>query len=287
MAPSTWELLFGFSQETKQRHPHLFIDHKIDRRGAKRMSRTGTASMQAALRILGYPTSHGFDMHENPKDAAMWLEGFETKYFNASGPPHLNTSAHWDQLLGHVSATTDLPANCFGPELMKAYPNAKVILVERDIEAWFKTFENAVITGQDHPIATAIMSPLDSTGMVSKLSPVVNRGVMQGQFHSKDSVEWRRNARQVYRRHYAEIRECLKDEPERLLEYELGSGWEPICEFLGKPVPDVPFPRINESAMHDEMLRVIGFLLLRAAVCTLMVWSMPVIVAIAAWRYMR
>lgn len=33
---------------------------------------------------------------------------------------------------------------------------------------------------------------------------------------------------------------------EKLLEYQLGSGWEPLCEFLGKPVPDVPFPHLNE-----------------------------------------
>ena len=146
------------------------------------MSRTGTASMQKALQILGYPTSHGFDMHENPKDAEMWVEAYETKYFGAPGPD-LNIPEHWDQLLGHVSATTDLPANSFGPELINAYPHAKVILVERDVDAWYKTFDRAVVRGQDHPIASAIISPLDTTGKLAKLSPVVNRGVMQGQIN--------------------------------------------------------------------------------------------------------
>lgn len=32
---------------------------------------------------------------------------------------------------------------------------------------------------------------------------------------------------------------------ERLLEWEVGDGWEPLCKFLGKPVPDVPFPHAN------------------------------------------
>jgi hypothetical protein len=33
---------------------------------------------------------------------------------------------------------------------------------------------------------------------------------------------------------------------ERLLNYKLGSGWQDLCDFLGKEVPDEPFPRLNE-----------------------------------------
>ena len=31
----------------------------------------------------------------------------------------------------------------------------------------------------------------------------------------------------------------------RLLVYEVGEGWEPLCEFLGVPVPSTPFPHVN------------------------------------------
>ena len=34
---------------------------------------------------------------------------------------------------------------------------------------------------------------------------------------------------------------------EKLLEMEIGQGWGPLCEFLGCPVPDEPFPRVNDS----------------------------------------
>ena len=54
----------------------------------------------------------------------------------------------------------------------------------------------------------------------------------------------------VCREHYAFVRRITPKE--RLLEYKLGSGWEPLCEFLGKSVPDVPFPRINETAALNE-----------------------------------
>lgn len=35
--------------------------------------------------------------------------------------------------------------------------------------------------------------------------------------------------------------------PDRLLEWDISDGWEPLCKFLGKPVPDVPFPHANAA----------------------------------------
>lgn len=34
---------------------------------------------------------------------------------------------------------------------------------------------------------------------------------------------------------------------ERLLEWSVKDGWEPLCKFLGKPVPDEPFPNGNPT----------------------------------------
>lgn len=35
---------------------------------------------------------------------------------------------------------------------------------------------------------------------------------------------------------------------ERLLEWSVEDGWEPLCRFLGKPIPDEPFPHANAAA---------------------------------------
>lgn len=35
---------------------------------------------------------------------------------------------------------------------------------------------------------------------------------------------------------------------DRLLVHNAKQGWKPICDFLGKPVPDCPYPRVNDSA---------------------------------------
>src|SRR5438874_1763910 len=52
-------------------------------------------------------------------------------------------------------------------------------------------------------------------------------------------------ATEVYRDHLTEVQERVP--PERLLVYEVSQGWGPLCAFLGVPVPDKPFPRLNDT----------------------------------------
>ena len=210
----------------------------------------------------------------------MWVEAVNVKY-------HRDTSKKldrqfWDQLLGHVAAVTDTPANMFGKELIESYPNAKVVLVERDIDTWYPSFERALIKGLDMPFLDLFLKFDKDT---ARMVPVVTDGIMRGQFGARDTTEYRRNAKEVYKRHYAEIRTLLKDQPERLLEYKLGSGWKPLCDFLEKPVPDEEFPRVNESAMHDEMAAVVFTMLARRTATALLKWIAPLFTAFLLWRY--
>ncbi|KJX97675.1 hypothetical protein TI39_contig473g00004 [Zymoseptoria brevis] len=275
---SLYEFFFGFSDETKARHPHIFKDLDIDRRKCRRvvpmkvlclsMGRTGTASMKAALEILGYPTSHGFDMHENPNDADLWMEATDAKNSGTAKKTVSLNADFWGMQLGHVSAVTDFPANMFGPELIAAYPDAKVILTERDVDKWYPSFDQALIKSNELPIVSSIFGQLDP--VVKKLAPLVTKGMMRGQFRAGNAVEWRRNAKPCYTEHYASIRRLLADQPERLLNFEMEEGWGPLCEFLEQPVPDVKFPRVNEAAIHGEMVMVVMTKIMRSIVGKLM-----------------
>lgn len=71
-----------------------------------------------------------------------------------------------------------------------------------------------------------------------------------GAFGARNLGEIKANARATYFGYYDRIRELVP--PERRLEYKFGDGWEPLCEFLGKEVPDVPFPRLNDRVQHGE-----------------------------------
>lgn len=85
----------------------------------------------------------------------------------------------------------------------------------------------------------------------------LEEGLARGQFGAKNTDEFRKNARPIYKRHYAEIRELLKDQPDRLLEYRLEDGWEPLCQFLKRPIPNVPFPQVNESALTQRKSQIV------------------------------
>ena len=40
--------------------------------------------------------------------------------------------------------TTDSPSICFAEDLINAYPDAKVVLVVRDIDTWYRSFEELI-----------------------------------------------------------------------------------------------------------------------------------------------
>jgi hypothetical protein len=46
------------------------------------------------------------------------------------------------------------------------------------------------------------------------------------------------------------IATCPKD---KLLIFEVKQGWEPLCKFLGKPIPNVPFPNVNDSKQNRQL----------------------------------
>mmetsp|Transcript_7537 Transcript_7537/g.17718 ORF Transcript_7537/g.17718 Transcript_7537/m.17718 type:complete len:99 (-) Transcript_7537:51-347(-) len=49
-----------------------------------------------------------------------------------------------------------------------------------------------------------------------------------------------------YRRHVEQVTSTIP--PSQLLIWDVKEGWEPLCRFLGHPVPAVPFPHVNDAA---------------------------------------
>ena len=54
----------------------------------------------------------------------------------------------------------------------------------------------------------------------------------------------------AYERHTAEVQESIP--AHRLLTYDVLDGWEPLCQFLDMPVPDVPFPHLNSKYVRVQ-----------------------------------
>ena len=202
--------------------------------------------MALALERLGYKhCAHGFNLFDSPAYVARWEQAIDAKH---SQQPF--NREDWDELLGHCDAVTDMPCVTFWRELCSVYPDAKVVLVQRDEDKWFKSFSEGVIDSMFSPSGTFTRNWVEPL-MGSRLGPLSLK-VLVDYFKASDGEGMKANARPVYRQHYEDVRATVQSE--RLLEYKLGEGWKPLCDFLGKEVPDEDFPWVNEvDALRDRI----------------------------------
>ena len=214
------------------------------------MARTGTASLVAALRALGVENvSHGLEVN-GPEHDELWQGlGRAADACFPVLPSYRGTPfsrEEWDEVFGSYGAVSDL-ASFFGIHLVRAYPEARVILVERDIDRWYTSIGQVFKPWQSRRYVWLLkwVEPLTGT----------RHGMISGKFMKgwTESTRYRDiypNARKAYTRHYREIRESVP--PEQLLDFQLSEGWEPLCRFLGKEVPAGPFPHVNDAAAYAE-----------------------------------
>lgn len=190
----------------------------------------------------------------------MWTEALQAKFEHEKPFGR----AELDNLLGKWSATTDQPVSVLSEEVLSAYPEAKVILVERDVDRWYESFCTTVIDGNNNPfIPLASMIDRAYLGQMRAQMDIIGKHYFRvqenrtryGLFNNPKYFEsWKANAKKVYLEHNERVKRITPKE--RLLLYQLDQGWEPLCEFLGKPVPDVPFPRVNETAALREKVNL-------------------------------
>ena len=95
------------------------------------MPRTGSISMMAAYRILGYTTYHGFDFVASVPHQRIWDRAVEGKF----GRAPCFTKSDWEseEFLGPYQVLSDYPVLTFSAEFLDMWPDAKVVLVERDL----------------------------------------------------------------------------------------------------------------------------------------------------------
>lgn len=213
--------------------------------------RSATESLQQALLILGYDhTYHGWDiMFENPHNMQGWTRLARKKFF----PPADNkgdctiSAEEFDELLGHAVAVTDAASSVFAAEMIKAYPQAKVVLnTRRDLDKWHQSAVNTLV-GVNENWTFWCMTWWGKN--VFWAWHVYERMLWRCFFRCPDgSLDSgiRRTGKWVYREHCAMIRGLVPEE--NLLEWTVEDGWEPLCQFLGKDIPDVEFPNTNSVA---------------------------------------
>jgi hypothetical protein len=190
------------------------------------------------MKQLGYvDTYHMMNTSiENPPDALMWMDALCAKY-DKQGKPF--TRDDWDQLLGNSQAVCDWPAIAFAKELIEAYPEAKVVLTNRDVDSWhastMKTVYWRVTDGELRWLSRFDWAASMYYPMLKKFFDAF----FEGDFPNR--------GKDVFRKHYQEVRSLVPKD--RLLEYKVTDGWGPLCDFLGEPVPkECGFPNVNDNS---------------------------------------
>ncbi|KAI1658732.1 hypothetical protein F4813DRAFT_395613 [Daldinia decipiens] len=222
-------------------------DTDIDRRQCTRTvpmkvlilgcGRTGTMSIRAAMKKLGYvDTYHMMNCSiENPPDALLWMDALRAKY-DGVGEPF--TRKDWDKLLGGAQAVCDWPACAFAKELIEAYPEAKVVLTGRDVDSWHASTMQTVYWRAMDPELRILSRFSWAASMYYPMLKKFFDTFFEGNFPEKGKA--------IFTRHYAEVKAMVPEE--KLLEYRVTDGWEPLCKFLGDSVPtDCPFPNVNDN----------------------------------------
>ncbi|KAF2629146.1 hypothetical protein BU25DRAFT_409616 [Macroventuria anomochaeta] len=210
------------------------------------LPRTGTASFSLALNILlDAPVYHGGTQATlgPPSHIQAWID------LLSRWPPHSPSDTrtiqtHLQNRLDGYAAVTDSPCNGLIPELLTLFPNAMVICTTRDPDAWVKsmaTVSNAATLW----FLRFVLFWLPGMRHFPAYIDVLRKQwiVLYGQPEPATREHWDR--------HMAYLKRTVPED--RLVFFDVKDGWEPLCKVLGRDVPGVEFPRINDGKAIEEL----------------------------------
>lgn len=187
--------------------------------------RTGTMSLKLALEKLGFDKCyHMYELLQHPDHVGLWHQA-------TRGEP-----VDWHALFQGYRATVDWPSCNFWEAQLEQFPDARVVLSERDPERWYDSVMNTIYPGSLRRRESADPADRAWADMAFEL-------IWDGTFHGR--IEDREHAIDVYLAHNEYVKSHAP--ADRLLVFEASQGWEPLCAFLGTPVPDEPYPRVNTT----------------------------------------
>jgi hypothetical protein len=197
------------------------------------LPRTATLSQKVALEMLGVgPCYHMVDVLADLDRVRQWCDA-------------LDGNGDWDTIFAGYGSTVDWPGSYHTLELVERYPDAKVLLSVRSGEAWAKSMHET--------IASMLYGPDTLLYHLSSARTLVDPGWRA--FVDLMLDMWKRSGlvadlsaaglAQAFDRYTDEITSSVED----VLVWKPQDGWEPLCELLELPVPDQPFPRVNDTEM--------------------------------------
>jgi hypothetical protein len=194
------------------------------------LGRTGTYSLKLALNRLGLgPCHHMEAVIENmPAQVPLWSAAL-------TGAPD------WPAIFDGFSSTVDWPTASFYRELAATYPSARFVLTHRDPETWADSFGATIYTAMAK--RAEFPEPLQPW-LAMAYGVIAKAGFIDG-LGRTDLIE-------RFIAHNEAVKSAIP--ASRLLVWQVKEGWEPLCAFVGKPVPAEAFPRTNSREEFWERL---------------------------------
>lgn len=174
------------------------------------LSKTGTVSLNTALRKLHYNAIH-------------WP--CDEQYLRELKEGRLDLTIY-----GMYDAVTDAASPCLMyPELSELYPNAKFILTVREEITWVESIRKHISHEKKFPLQTRLAE--------------AHRMLVYGSAELSEQLWLRR-----FKEHNKAVRQFFQGS-NRFLEMNIvaGDGWDKLCPFLGKDIPNIPFPHKNKA----------------------------------------
>ena len=195
--------------------------------------RTGTMSLKLALEELGFRACyHMTELAAHPQHAPLWLALARGERIEL------------ERLFAGYAAAVDWPACVLWRELLTLYPDARVVLTVRDPGEWYESFSRTILARSEN--LPPIVSPA-----IRALYDLSREVILHQTFGGRAGDA--NHAISIYNAHNAAVIEALP--ADMLLVYDVASGWNALCEFLGAPVPDRPFPHANAGDGFGLSLR--------------------------------
>ena len=194
--------------------------------------RTGTNSLKIALEQLGLgPCYHMLELRQRPQDLPFWWQAVQHR------------SVDWPGLFTGYRSAVDFPVCCFWEPLAARFPDAKVILTERDPDDWYDSASSTIFRAIELPRED--MQP-DRKALLEMVEELIFKQLFSGKHRD------RQHAIATYLSHNERVKTALP--AKRLLVFNASQGWKPLCEFLELDIPDHPYPTSNSRGQYTSKM---------------------------------
>ena len=205
------EMVAGMEEICARRADATYPDYGAPKVFCIGLSKTATSSLDEALEVLGLRTIH-------------WLNRYTETLLSES-----------DFFL--FDGFSDIVVSWQFEHLYRTFPNARFIYTTRHTTDWVRS----ITAHYERLHGISLPHDLQTSGFRERFDGAA--GMAEMDLYARHG-SWEEAYGEFDRR----VRHFFADKPaDKWLELAIceGEGWEKLCGFLGRPVPDLPFPSSN------------------------------------------